>query len=183
MADGWGWAGTVHEFLSTPDDLWLSSLSGHLLRDLLGLNASASQQAAWRDEFDCVADALRWCSHVDGAALEWGIAFECELPLEGGRRPDVVVLPGDVICVLEFKSASYAAAADLDQARAYARGLADYHKVSHGHRVVPRLVPLRAKGTTAPLDGTMVTGGDGTALLAPGVRPLPDAVELPLALA
>jgi Schlafen group 3, DNA/RNA helicase domain len=159
MTKTWGWAGSVRAFLSTPIDAWLADLSAHL-HGLLGKHPSATQLAAWRDEHGCVTDALKWCSHVDAAPLEWGIAFEYELPLEGGRRPDVVVLAGDVVNVLEFKSSASASPADLDQVRAYARDLADYHKESHGRRVQPILVLMGAKGALPPVDETIVTGPD-----------------------
>jgi len=160
MADTWGWAGSVHDLLSMPYESWLARLSDHL-HGLFGMRPSSTQQAAWRDEFECLTDALRWCAHVDGSALDWGVACEYELPLEGGRRPDVVVLAGGVICVLEFKSSGAASIADLDQVRAYARDLGDYHKASHGRRVVPMLVLLGAKGALPPVEETIVTGGDG----------------------
>ena len=50
-----------------------------------------------------------------------------------GRRPDVVVLAGDTVVVLEFKTTGSLHVADLDQVRAYARDLADYH-LAHAAR-------------------------------------------------
>jgi hypothetical protein len=89
-------------------------------------------------------------------------ASEYELPLEGERRPDVVVLTGDVVCVLEFKSSVAASIADLDQVRAYARDLGDYHKESHGRRVVPILVLMGATGETpGALHGRPTARSDG----------------------
>ncbi len=161
--DSWGWAGTVREFLSTPRDAWLSSLADHLLR-LLDLHASQSQQAAWRDEHTCLFESLQQCVGVDTDALDWGMACEYELPLEGGRRPDVVVLAGRSVIVLEFKSAGLVRAGDLDQVRAYARDLADYHEQTHGLVVQPILVLAGAKAWADRLDdGTIVTSADSLA--------------------
>ena len=160
MVDTWGWAGTIRDLLSISSATWIDSLSTHL-EGLLRMRPSTSQIAAWQDEFECLANALRACARVGADALDWGVACEYELPLEGGRRPDVVVLAGDAIFVLEFKTSGAALIADLDQVRAYARDLADYHKESHGRSVTAILVLLGAKGALHPIDGTIVTGPDG----------------------
>lgn len=74
-------------------------------------------------------------------AGEWGILFEYELPLEGGRRPDVIVLAGGGIAVLEFKlGARIATFGAIDQVLGYARDLAEYHEESHGRAITPILV-------------------------------------------
>jgi hypothetical protein len=68
------------------------------------------------------------------------VVFEYELPLEGGRRPDVVVLTGGSLAVLEFKSVGVPRPADLDQVRRYSADLSEYHEASHGRRATPILV-------------------------------------------
>ena len=42
-------------------------------------------------------------SRANPSAAEWSVILEYELPMEGGRRPDVVVLAGETVIVLEFK--------------------------------------------------------------------------------
>jgi DUF2075 family protein len=159
----WGWAGSAHEFLTTPRDVLLSRLSAHLVR-LLDKNPSSTQLGAWRDEHMILAETLQTCITVDADAPNWSVIFEYELPLEGGRRPDVVVLAGESIIVLEFKTSGTIRAGDLDQTRAYAQDLADYHKASHGRRVNPILVLTGAKGDArAEEDGTIVVGPDALA--------------------
>jgi hypothetical protein len=73
----------------------------------------------------------------------WTLIFEYELPHEGGRRPDLVLLAEDQILVFEFKQKANPSQADLDQVAAYARDLTEYHRASHHHPVVPILVPTR----------------------------------------
>ncbi len=77
-------------------------------------------------------------------AEKWSLVLEYELPLEGGRRPDVVVLAGQALAVLEFKSVAIPSQADLDQVTAYARDLGDYHAESHGREITPILVAVGA---------------------------------------
>jgi len=134
MGEPWGWAGTVGEFLSLSRETWLTSLARHH-EGLMQVPPSRSQTAAWVSEHQALSSALRDVSLAVPAATEWGIAFEFELPLEGGRRPDVVVLAGAAVVVLEFKDTARAEQAHIDQVAAYASDLAEYHSATHGRSV------------------------------------------------
>ncbi len=70
--------------------------------------------------------------------------FEFELPLEGGRRPDVVVFTGRSIAVLEFKDVALPQQAFVDQVAGYASDLSEYHEASHGLAITPIVVPTGA---------------------------------------
>jgi hypothetical protein len=128
----WGWAGTAGQFLSTPLEVWLDSLIAHHRR-LWNGDPAGSQRAAWISEHHTMTVALRACVEaLPDEAPEWGVIFEYELPLEGGRRPDVVVLAGRSLVVIEFKSVAAPTQADVDQTNGYLRDLTDYHAGSHG---------------------------------------------------
>src|SRR4051812_35271241 len=104
-APAWGWAGTAGELLESPDAELLAGLEQHH-RSLFSVGPSGSQLNAWRSSIVYLRDALRAAS----GSLEvgpWGIALEYELPLEGGRRPDAVVLAGSGVVVVEFKESSH----------------------------------------------------------------------------
>jgi DUF2075 family protein len=139
----WGWAGSVEQFLQTPETVWLDSLARHH-RGLMHQNPAATQVQAWTEQGQVLRATLRDVCIADPDARRWGLAFEYELPLEGGRRPDVVVLAGRSVIVLEFKQADAAHAAAIDQVAAYARDLSEYHAATHGIRAVPVLVLTRA---------------------------------------
>jgi hypothetical protein len=160
VSDTWGWAGSVKEFLSAPYEVWLKSLSDHHLR-LWDMNPSGSQIEAWKVEHRIVVDALRNCVNVDGQMIEsWSVVFEYELPLEGGRRPDVIVMTGASITVLEFKSGVKLNQADVDQTIGYVRDLSDYHSGSHQFPCMGILVLSGASEKYAKiLDGIPVVGG------------------------
>jgi len=113
---------------------------------LIGTPPSASQVDAWKESGEVVRKSLRDITIATEAALRWGVVFEYELPLEGGRRPDVVVLAGASVVVLEFKQNPVPSASAIDQVDAYARDLSEYHSESHGRRVVPILVLPRSVG-------------------------------------
>src|SRR5437016_3993926 len=142
-----GWAGTVADFLGlaqTGPILLLREAHAQLYDDL----PSRSQIRVWEGELGILRDALSRCAN----ASDWGIVLEYELPFEGGRRPDAVILAGDNVLVLEFKEKAAASPADVDQVRAYARDLADYHTESHGREVLPVLVLVTGKSADRVLE-------------------------------
>jgi hypothetical protein len=85
------------------------------------------------------------------------------LPFEGGRRPDVVVLAGDAIVILEFKTTPLIAAPHIDQVAAYARDIREYHEASHWRRVVGVLVSTNLETQHEPSGDVTVCGRAGLA--------------------
>ena len=139
-----GWSGSVRTFLNQPTNIVESRLENHLI-GLLGMNPSGSQIDAWLEEIKVLKQSFRDLAIARTSCLEWSIIFEFELPLEGGRRPDVIVLGPRKIFVLEFKQDPVLQRSSLDQVAAYARDLAEYHSESHGLDVVPILIPTRTR--------------------------------------
>src|SRR5690348_12826933 len=123
----YGWAGAVREFIAADP-----SATAHRLADqhrLLYRDRASDEQAdAWRHELEVLSAAL----HLIDGADQWSLILEYELPLEGGRRPDVVLLAGDHVIVVEFKERTAINRADIDQVDAYARDLQDYHSACRG---------------------------------------------------
>jgi hypothetical protein len=156
----WGWAGTVKEFLDSPIEPWRSALAEHH-RGLIGGMPSDSQRAAWDDEWAVLRSTMRDVCVARPDATSWGLTFEYELPLEGGRRPDVVLLAGSAILVLEFKTDPRLDPAAVDQVEAYARDISEYHSASHGVRMSPVLVLTKAR---APIPHPTTTIVDAPSL-------------------
>ncbi len=138
-----GWSGSVRNFLDEPRSTIEQGLELHL-KGLLGFNAAASQVEAWIEEIDVLKKAFRDLSISRPNCLHWSVILEYELPLEGGRRPDVIVLGPNKIFVFEFKQDPVLNRSSLDQVAAYARDLAEYHSKSHGIEVVPILIPTKS---------------------------------------
>ncbi len=158
----WGWAGNVGRFLQLPMSTWMESLDQHH-RELLGGAPSTSQSSAWVETHDVLRMTFRDLCIARPDATQWGLVFEYELPLEGGRRPDVVVLAGNSVVVLEFKQNPQINQAAIDQVDAYARDLAEYHSESHDRVTEPILVLPSAKspdrvGTTDVSDNGSLAG-------------------------
>ena len=138
-----GWHGPVAAFLALTEEPFIEALSGHLRR-CMGLGPDGLQLTAWRNEFAVLKAALGTAADREPAARHWHVVFEYELPRERGRRPDVVVLTGSQVIVLEFKDAERPQPAHIDQVAAYARDLSEYHAASHDKLVDPVLVLTRS---------------------------------------
>src|SRR2546428_7973396 len=146
-----GWAGTVSDLIATGPVgpiLMLRESHAHLYHE----PPSGAQIRVWERELGILREALSRCAN----ARDWGIVLEYELPFEGGRRPDAVILAGQKILVLEFKERGAASPADIDQVRAYARDLAEYHSESHGLEIVPILVLATGTGGGRELETGLI---------------------------
>ncbi|MBN1459518.1 MAG: DUF2075 domain-containing protein [Armatimonadetes bacterium] len=106
----------------------------------MGMRPDGLQIAAWRGEYEILVVTLREIVASVPRSREWAVIFEFELPRERGRRPDVVILTGSQILVLEFKETATLQRAHVDQVAAYARDLRHYHAASHDKLVDPVLV-------------------------------------------
>jgi len=150
-----GWAGTVSDFLATgPTGPILLLREAHA--DLYHQPPSGGQEQVWEGELRILREALSRCRD----ARDWGIVLEYELPFEGGRRPDALILAGERVLVLEFKEKPAAIPADVDQVRAYARDVAEYHSESHGRDVLALLVLASGSGADREVESVhIVTPG------------------------
>jgi hypothetical protein len=154
-----GWSGSIRNFLDQPKSLIEESLEAHL-RGLLGMNAANSQVEAWLEEIEVLKSSFRDLAISKIESLDWSIVLEFELPLEGGRRPDVVILGPHKIFVLEFKQDPVLQRSSLDQVAAYARDLAEYHSKSHGIEVIPILIPTKLTNKSEVRDVVLVLSPD-----------------------
>jgi hypothetical protein len=140
----YGWMGTIQHFLVTPTASWLEILQSNY-QALYQQQASATQRQAWQDCGEILQQQLGRLVQLRPESTDWTLIFEYELPQEGGRRPDLVLLAAGHILVFEFKQKSKPVSADLDQVAAYARDLTEYHQASHLRSVTPILVPTRCQ--------------------------------------
>jgi DUF2075 family protein len=138
-----GWFGSIHTFLSFPQQDWLKALNDYH-QQCMNCPADESQKAAWEHLFEILQKELKQLVQSKPELGNYTIIFEYELPRERGRRPDVIIL-GALAFILEFKDYTKIIQAHVDQVDAYARDLKHYHAESHQHEVVPVLVLARAK--------------------------------------
>ena len=165
-----GWSGSIREFLETPSSLVEGALQKHIF-SLFAHGASQSQNDAWIEEIEVLRITFRSLAIARPDSLNWSLIFEFELPLEGGRRPDVIVLGPNQLLILEFKQNSILNRASIDQVAAYARDLAEYHSATHGIKVSPILIPTRTIELSFIKDNVFVVSPD---LIAAHLSGLPE---------
>ena len=154
---GWGWAGSVQELIETDLQAILVALDADH-RGLMVERPSTSQIDAWKDEYRVLKAAFEEVILAVPHANQWGVVLEYELPMEGGRRPDAVVLAGESIIVLEFKGGMTSPSLSArDQAAAYARDIGEYHEVSRGRSINPILVLVSSGHSNGLSDQVIVS--------------------------
>jgi hypothetical protein len=122
-------------------------------------DASPEQVRAWRDSIPPLQREVEKTIVRDVLAAHYSAILEYELPMES-RRPDVVLLVGDGVLVIELKGKEHPSQADIDQAAAYARDLKCYHRECWDRDVVAVLVPTRATGYVRQSHGVHIAGPD-----------------------
>jgi hypothetical protein len=157
----WAWEGSVADLLATTEPRLIEDLESHHKR-CCGEPPVASNYAAWRGSIRALQTALDAVSREHPHLNSAHVVFEYELPRERGRRPDVVLLVGRTVLVLEFKEYAHAIPPHLDQVEAYARDLSEYHEASHERHVIPVLVLTQCR-VDGESDRVRVTSGDGLA--------------------
>jgi hypothetical protein len=150
----YGWGSNFPEFHSTASSTIQDRLRGFIP------GASIEQLRAWTDYIPPLQREIEEVLVHDILAKHYSAILEYELPMES-RRPDVLLLVGDTVIVLELKGKADASQADLDQAAAYARDLSCYHRECWNRPVVPVVVPTRARGYLRQDGRVHVTGPDG----------------------
>lgn len=149
-AENYGWM-SVYPALQSTDPTTIRSALERFVAD-----CGLSQTIAWDRSIPIVKSGTAVVLAGYTFATRFSAIFEYELPREGGRRPDVVLLQNGVVVVLEFKDRATIASADLDQVSAYARDLKNYHEYSHDLEVVPVLIPTRYRGERRQVNGVEV---------------------------
>lgn len=134
------------------------------LQDFLR-DAGVAQVRAWDESIPPLQREVAEVLQRDAGASGYSAILEYELPLER-RRPDVVLLMGGGVLVLELKGKATAERADVDQAAAYARDLRGYHRECADRPVHAALVLTRASGRLGSDSGVEVVGLDAVDDLA-----------------
>jgi Uncharacterized conserved protein (DUF2075) len=123
-------------------------------------DADQAQKAAWESwvpQLQRQAEKLM-ASHPPAA--DYTAILEYRMPRDL-RRPDVIVLEGGVVVVVELKGLQTSERAGLDQVLAYARDLRAYHAECHDRPVVPVLVRPTASDEALSADGAWIVSPKG----------------------
>lgn len=150
---------SFQSFLKVDVAVWGNRLKEHH-RTCMQEDASYAQRRAWFDCFNILQRELELTHLSPEVKKSVFIVFEYELPRERGRRPDVLILSGDNLIVLEFKGFTVENHAQIDQVKHYARDLRNYHEQSHSLIVVPILVLAGGNNVSHESDGVHVISED-----------------------
>lgn len=150
---GYGWSSSFPEFRQTPPRTIREALADFVV------DASPQQVAAWDESIPPLQAEVGHVLSREAVARSYSTILEYQLPLEF-RRPDVVVLAGDSVFVLELKSKSAPLRADIDQVAAYKRDLIGYHRACEDRPVHAALVLTRASGRIGEDAGVHLVGLD-----------------------
>jgi hypothetical protein len=151
---GAGWNSDLPTFECTEADAVCMRLADFVA------DADQAQKAAWESwvpQLQRQADKLM-ASHPPAA--DYTAILEYRMPRDL-RRPDVIVLEGGVVVVLELKGLQASERAGLDQVLAYARDLRAYHAECHDRPVVPVLVRPTASDEALSTDGAWIVSPKG----------------------
>lgn len=132
-------ASKASDLIDLTQKQWLTEMKRNYFY-MTGKQASELQVKAWTDCFEKSQSLFKQC-----AFYPCYIIFEYQMPRQGGRRPDILLLTGDKLFVLEYKMKDSFTQADIDQVSAYARDLQYYHETSHQFEVIPLLIPTKAR--------------------------------------
>ena len=135
----YGWQSNFDEFKATDSKVIRERLQAFIS------DASPEQQRAWRDSIRPLQEEVTKSIVTNALARDYSAILEYMLPMES-RRPDVIMLVGGCVMIVELKGKAYPTQADLDQVAAYARDLRNYHRECANRDVHPVLVPTAATG-------------------------------------
>ena len=152
----YGWQSDLPAFVQASP----AAIEAALLQFLQG--ASSQQITSWHDCIRWLQREYDRCVREEPAAERYFTLLEYELPRDF-RRPDIIVLEGGTVVVLEVKGRAGANQASRDQVAGYARDLSAYHSACADRPVLPVVVP--SDGPAQPLvkDGVSIIGPHGVA--------------------
>ena len=152
-----GWYGPIKDFVEEDKVIVRRALESFIE------DAGASQIRAWRDSIPMLQRVLKTMKTINegaGVIVDDGTLLEYVLPMEGGRRPDVLVLENGIVVILEFKGKERWDISDVDQAIGYKRDLENYHSICQDgqHPVHAILAMTRRTEPYSEKDGVFISG-------------------------
>lgn len=125
MNRNYGWKGTVEELFQQGEERIILLLTDFL--EKYDFPVGELQQKSWRDTYRFLLDVFSPCKEQ---CKDLFIVFEYMLPLEKGRRPDVLLMLKEKVVVLEFKEKAQVLLDDIEQLIGYKEDLRKFHQVT-----------------------------------------------------
>lgn len=121
---------TVNEFLKMDKGAFVEKLKTYI--NSFELPVGAAQVEAWKDCYDFLQVQLK---QLKSFYYNTTLLFEYMLPLEKGRRPDVILLTKGRVVILEFKMKSQYKYKDIEQAIGYREDIKHFHAYTAKHNL------------------------------------------------
>ena len=149
--------GTVKDFLSTNKEEVVTSLK-KFVQSGLRFEVGHEQIISWEDCYDFLKQQFFDLIKIKPDYKKLYIAFEYYLPLEGGRRPDVILFSDEKVIIFEFKRKSDYQYSDIEQTIAYKRDIENYHYQTYEDNwdVLSYLVLTKGSTDYQPVDGISI---------------------------
>mgnify|MGYP005991647129 CR=1 FL=1 len=113
---------------------------------------SKGQVIAWEETIILLKDIFK----KDNP--NWKIIFEFPIPMSSGKRPDLLLLNGINVFLIEFKNKSSYTLADVDQVKNYSLDLRFYHSSAKNFEIQPILLLLKDDFIQKDIDGINIIG-------------------------
>lgn len=150
----YGWHSDLPTFVDTESRIIEDALAKSVR------HVSQEQSGSWQRSIKWLRREYDYVLHDHPEAVAYSTLLEYELPRDF-RRPDVIVIEGSTIVIIEVKGYRGNNQAARDQVTGYARDLAAYHSACEGRRVVPVVVPSDGQSEPQEVDNVWVVGPDG----------------------
>jgi hypothetical protein len=119
----------------------------------LGLSEfSEGQNLAWKKSIELLKSIFVKENN------NWQIIFEFPIPLSSGKRPDILLINGVSIFLIEVKNKSNYTLADIDQLKGYQSDLKFYHTTAHHFEIIPILLLIEDKNIFKKVDEINIIG-------------------------
>lgn len=144
---------SLNDFKVLDKNTWLETMQkAHVQYEFEypGRKLHPDQIFAWDDCFDVLQRVLK-----NFQPPEFYVIFEYVLYSENGCRPDVLLVSGSQVFILEFKHKDHAPEADIMQADMYGRFISTCHKESRNKEVITCLVLTTSKEIEENLNGSI----------------------------
>jgi len=139
----------VREFLRADPSNILGELSLQARNSISTLRVSTT--LSWERTISLLSSTLARLMQTSPHVGDWGLLLEYEIPRRN-RRIDAVLIAGELVLVLEFKTGESVNAAEARrQAEHYALDLRDFQLASRSLRIIPVAVTRCATGFTPPV--------------------------------
>ncbi|MFC4321315.1 DNA/RNA helicase domain-containing protein [Litchfieldia salsa] len=125
IRENYGWIGTVNELFKINQRELTTSLTEFLEDN--DFDVEQSHIDSWEDTYQFLQDIFIPEMETYG---ELFLVFEYMLPLEKGRRPDVLLMVEDRVIILEFKQKDKVLLEDIEQAIGYREDLKRFHHIT-----------------------------------------------------